>query len=159
MSLCPAGVFNPLRGDCDSSGSVVQPCGQLKNPCKGKENGYYADTGTHCLRYYLCERELTIAAFTCRDGTVFNEVAGRCMDIAMSPPPCGLAPDCKNSSDGFYPALHRGSQYYAECRHERFAGYKKCTVMQGGLIFDYSKKRCDFPQNVCEPVGTRSEGW
>lgn len=159
LSMCPAGAYNPERGDCDNSGLVAKPCGMKINPCEKKKDRYYADIESHCIGYYMCERGLMIAKFACQSGTMFNEDTLECEDVTTTPPPCGLAPDCKNTTDGRYPAMHRGSQFYYVCKDEIVDAIRACSLDEGGFVFDPIKRRCDFPRNVCRPLGTKILGW
>ncbi|XP_076443984.1 uncharacterized protein LOC143282269 [Babylonia areolata] len=129
VSLCPDGVFNPQTRHCDTSSDVTSPCGRGHNPCVEKEDGYHADHGvaTSCGQYYLCERGLQIAVFSCHLGQTFDDVSGTCVDVMESAAPCGSLPSCDREADGRYPTSHEGVRGFYECHNWTSAGYSHCV--------------------------------
>lgn len=148
VSLCPEGVFDPKTRMCVTSSDVTSPCGLAPNPCLHKSDGYHIDD-KFCRDYYLCERGLQVASFTCSENTVFNNITNKCEDAAETAPPCGLAPTCTNRPNGRYPALNKGVQYYFTCVNFTFVGHFRCSHEDGGLAFSSVRRQCDSPTTVC----------
>ena len=149
--MCPEGVFNPRTRSCDTSADVVSPCGSgPDNPCLQRPDGRHADgEGGSCRHYYLCQRGLQVAAFSCGPRQVFDDARKACGDVSEAAPPCGLAPSCGGRPDGRYPALDKGVSFFYTCRNSTFAGYSSCTRDQGGLAFSALRRQCDAPRSVC----------
>ncbi|KAK7480027.1 hypothetical protein BaRGS_00028760 [Batillaria attramentaria] len=152
VSMCPEGVFDPRTRACDTSSDVSSPCGTAHSPCYDKPDGYHIEGEGSCRDYYLCERGLHVASFTCDENTVFNDVKQKCDDVGGTAPPCGFAPTCADRRDGRYPALNKGVQYYFTCKNFTFTGYTKCSYREGGLAFSAVRRRCDSPARVCAEI-------
>ncbi|XP_041376505.1 uncharacterized protein LOC121388987 [Gigantopelta aegis] len=149
VSMCPSGVFNPESRRCDLSQNVIKPCGNLSNPCVFKDDGFFANREKDCIEYFQCERGFMVAKFKCPENTVYNDVTNKCDDVSNTPPPCGIAPECEDKEDGFYPALNKGMQFYYECKNNTFVMYKQCEEDHGGLVFSPTQRNCDFPKQLC----------
>lgn len=148
--MCPEGVFNPRTRSCDTSSDVTSPCGSgPPNPCLERDDGYHTDDNKSCRDYYLCERGLQVAAFSCDRDKVFDNVTGTCVDVTDMAPPCGLAPSCDNRPDGRYPALNKGVNFFYTCRNSSFVGFSRCSHEEGGLAFSALRRECDVPRSVC----------
>lgn len=157
---CDYGSYDPTTKDCVIPPQImVQPCGLRDNPCKNRPSGRYPDLDNRCFGYLECHNGFLIRNETCSPGQVFNEDLGRCGNAAAAPPPCGLAPTCRNKRDGRYAAPLRGCSFFFECEKNRFLGYRRCSYKEGGFFFNRQTGKCDFPQNICPPCGYKWYGW
>ncbi|XP_070178403.1 uncharacterized protein [Littorina saxatilis] len=154
---CDLGTFDPRTQRCQFSLThVPAPCGQRPNPCLDTPDGQYADMASNCQASYRCKNNLLVRQRACPPGRVFHQEKGLCQLPNDTPPPCGLAPSCRDKADGRYPSPLKGCQFYYTCRAGHFVSYGQCSVEQGGFYFNALTGRCDFPQNVCAPCGIRT---
>ncbi|XP_071103438.1 uncharacterized protein [Haliotis cracherodii] len=152
VSMCPNGIFNPEKRICDVSGDIVKPCGNKTNPCLRLEDGYHPSPDASCHSYIQCDRGFFVAKFQCENNLVYNEALKICDDVGSTSPPCGIAPPCNSKTDGLYPALNKGLQYFYECKNNAFITYRQCNLDQGGLLFSPKMTRCDLPASVCQDL-------
>jgi len=124
---------------------VCLPAMALGMNCTGVADGNY-EIG--CRSYVTCTSGVPTSV-NCDIGTAYNKDTGRCDDINVIPPPCGVMMDCTNKNDGGY--ADGGCASYYTCVGGVFVGHNFCPA---SLVFDEVQGVCDWPKNVPAPCGT-----
>ena len=108
------------------------------------------------IDYFYC-KDNEIKRETCLDKQLFDEETKTCKDFKNVY--CGERPvndkgkdQCKSRPNGVYPNLENGCSEFYQCNNQRKVKSGECPT---GLKFNLLTLRCDWPNNVPVPCGTK----
>ncbi|XP_069136233.1 peritrophin-48-like [Argopecten irradians] len=113
--------------------------------CTGKANGNYEIT---CKSYIECSNGVK-TVHNCTGDQMYNMTSKQCDGPS---PPCNIKRDCKNLPDKLYPDMETKCKSYYTCHKGDFLGHNFCSP---GLVFDELNQRCNWPEEVAPPCGTK----
>lgn len=139
--------------DVVSGGTTAKPNLKENDRCGFK--GLVPDL-ENCAGYFYCKSSLTKKT-TCNDRQLFDEETKSCKEFNKVY--CGDRPVndksgdvCRSKPNGVYPNLENGCSDFYQCNNGAKTKTGEC---QKGLKFNLMTLRCDYPQNVRVPCGSK----